>query len=184
MNELDRMTEFERLQQYDQVVAKYFREKSSRVFPNADAKHARIVLKHIFLNAQKEVGILSDCLAETKDDFDVYKWPDLIHAACFFLEKPGTKLRIIVNSGEKIKKNVFLQKLKDFKGKISLYESTESQQQGSDNYAFGDDCSIRLENHGVDNVNAQACAYSPESVELFRKNFDEMIKQSNPIPIT
>lgn len=86
---------------YENLVADAFRQKSSLPFSNENAAHARVIMKHILLNADKTVYLYSDKLpakvaSDDANSTDVYDWPELVEAAEIFLNKPDTVLNIKV----------------------------------------------------------------------------------------
>lgn len=90
---------------YETLVAESFRQKSALPFSNESAVHARVIMKHILLNADKNVALYSDQLPSAVDvdsnRVEVYDWPELVDAAELYLTKStDTKLSIKVKSLE------------------------------------------------------------------------------------
>jgi hypothetical protein len=114
--------------------------------PNKDAQHAAYLLMTIFKNAKREVRIFTGALFN-----GVYGNNDLKKAAESFLQLPNAVLKIAYQSQvsqEEIKASVFLKKLSDDparKGKIEVFDSSQSFPDLKNHFAVADDKAYRLE---------------------------------------
>jgi hypothetical protein len=76
---------------YKKVVGRLARGKICQQIPNEHPMHAAALIETMFDNAEKDVRIFTGKLAKA-----TYDQPDLVAAAARFLERPGARLRILV----------------------------------------------------------------------------------------
>ena len=179
--------------EYEQLVVDQFDSNSEEFFSNGEYKHARIVMKNIFLNSQKTVRLITDklpmsCTDYSGEEISVYEWEELVEAAVSFLKKPGAKLSVITRESENINLNHPLLKgiFKsgcDSENKVHIkMMSSESGNCKGLNFMVGDEKSIRFEKNGK-SVKALACANSPKNAFFLNKMFDDDFENSSLLKI-
>lgn len=150
---------------YEALVAESFRQRSALPFSNENASHARVIMKHILLSADKNVALFSDGLPAEVDvdgkSVDVYDWPELVEAAESYLNKSSeSKLSIKVRSpfiqATKASKK-FIELANKFKEQVSIEWGKESK---LPNFMANDQGALRIE---LKAHQAIACAFNPEA---------------------
>jgi len=76
---------------YKKVVGRLAKGQICQQIPNEHPMHAAALIETMFDNAEKDVRIFTGKLAKA-----TYDQPDLVAAAARFLERPGARLRILV----------------------------------------------------------------------------------------
>lgn len=147
---------------YEMLVAESFRQKSVLPFSNENASHARVIMKHILLNADKQVALFSDELPSSVDadgkDIDVYDWPELVDAAESYLKKSAaSKLSIKVKAEKEVAKKPsekFIEMQLKFKDQVTIEWGQTSK---LPNFMANDQGAFRVE---LKAHQAVACAYN------------------------
>ena len=150
------------MKDYEELVFNAFRLKSVLPFSNDSAKHARVVLKHVLLNADKKVYLYTDGLRAVCDvdgeDVSVYDWEELLSAARVFLEKEGSELHIKIASPEEseIASKQFLGLKDEYSGHVSIEWGAKLN---ISNFMVNDSGAFRFEREGHQAI---ACANNLE----------------------
>jgi len=76
---------------YRLLIDRLARGSVNQRIPNGHPMHAAILMESMFENARNDMRIFSGQLAG-----ETYDQPELIDAACRFLERPGARLRILL----------------------------------------------------------------------------------------
>lgn len=114
---------------YESLVEKAFSTGSPLPFSNESARHARVVMKHIFKHAKDEVNLYSSQLpsvvkpaAIEEGDVPVYSWDELVQSAKDYLDKSTkTRLKIKVkNSFREDNQNGFITLSKAYPDQVSI----------------------------------------------------------------
>lgn len=150
---------------YEALVAESFRQKSALPFSNENASHARVIMKHILLGADKNVALFSDGLPADVDvdgkTIDVYDWSELVEAAESYLNKSNdSKLSIKIRlSREEATKasQKFIELESKFQGQVSIEWGKASK---LPNFMANDQGALRIE---LKAHQAIACAFNPEA---------------------
>ena len=175
---LDNQKNNQNLIDYDDSVGKLFKMASTSTFGNHGVEHARIVCKHIFLHAKKEVCILSNNLPEDYHDKPMYSWGELQDAVHNFLDVKKGSLRILIASkdDEKIFPDSVKQDHKMFANttnKESISISYIDPSLASCNYTLGDGRMYRFEEDaGAEDAAASACANNSFFGDVLQIHFD------------
>lgn len=148
---------------YETLVAESFQQKSALPFSNENATHARVIMKHIFLNANENVALFSDELPSSVEDeggrsVEVYDWPELVDAARGYLMKSSKcKLRIKVKLTREKSANPskeLLDLANTFASQVTIDWGSESM---LPNFMANDTGAFRVE---LKKHQAVACAYN------------------------
>lgn len=164
------------MNEYEELVSEAFRLRSTLPFSNGDAKDARIVIKHLFLNSNKEVIIYSDCLTPYvmigDSNVPMYDWVELQYAAESFLQKDkNTRLRIKVSDEKSAcEKSKFLGLVDKYPEQVSI--AWGIGRKGS-NFTINDRGGFRLERGNEHR--AVACANDVEFSSALRTVFDDKL---------
>lgn len=155
--------------EYELKVSAAFKLRSSLPFTNDSPDDARVVIKHLVLNADKEVCLYSDNLSPSVDGVEVYDWQELCDATKTFLKKSNnSKLKIKVSSNESDCSSSGLTHLaSQFKEQVSISYGITRR---GPNFAINDTGGYRFEQDGT--AKALVCAndfeYSKELRSIFQ----------------
>ena len=90
-----------RIDRYIAIVNMCADTHADKDIANGNALHARYLIEKLFRVANSSVGIITGCLRQSDPDgVAIYAHPPVIEAAREFLRKEGSKLTIVVQSGE------------------------------------------------------------------------------------
>lgn len=84
-------TEDQATQEYRAMIERLSSERTNQRIPNGKPMHASILLEAMFRTGRDEVRIFTGELAP-----ETYARPELINAARRFLQKPGRRLRVLL----------------------------------------------------------------------------------------
>lgn len=162
---------------YEALVADSFRRKSPLPFSNENAAHARVIMKHVFLNADKRVALYSDALPGKVDtngkSVEVYDWPELLEAAKQYLSSGDgqSKLDIKVRNPQENAKAAskgFIKLAEEFPEQVKIVWGQAPT--ASTNFIVNDVGAFRVE---LEEHQAIACAFNPEAAKILMNLYDE-----------
>lgn len=138
-----RVLTLEEIDRYRQMIGRLARGRIDQIIPNGHPAHAAVLVEAMFDSAQRDVRIFTGSLAP-----EAYDQPYLVSAAKRFLEKPATRLRILIQkplSRQALEQRLFFSELQDTK-KVEIRTATGSYSlDDANHFAVMDECGFRYE---------------------------------------
>ena len=179
-------TENSHVPEYREIIEELAQQRTNQRIPNGMPQHAAVLIETMFRNSIAEMRIFSmECSP------NIFGRPEVIEAACDFLSKPYSKLRIIVQKKQEPQWALEHPLLKTFKeleelhGEVKVVNATGAYADAdASHFAVMDNDGFRYE-FDHDNCKAVANFNEPVIAKRLLSSFDSAfgiaIQNSNPL---